>query len=203
MVCKFQSTTEQKKAYDELVKQILSAMDDKAPTAAKDEDDLFKEIDEVNDTYHLAYTRVTHYENESGQRVFCESLNSSTVLNTDNNGSASVKLPKIEIPRFDGKPQNWNDFKDLFKNLVNDEINISNVKKLYYLKSALTGEAAELSRDFSITDTNFQEAWALLCQRYDNQRAIIKMHLCDLFSLSRIKNENRLRKLLDEFGKII
>lgn len=75
-------------------------------------------------------------------------------------------------------------FFNLFKNMVNNDPAIPNVQKLYYLKSALTGEAADRVRNSTISDTNFSEAWATLTARYSNNRSIMKTHLRDLFSLS-------------------
>lgn len=124
MLCELQSVTEQKRCYDELVKRLIREMDDKAPTVTKDED-LFKEKDEVSYMYNLACSRVRLHESELSQRSSRDSLNSSAMLS---DGNVHVKLPKIEILEFNGDPRNWNDFKDLFKNLVKEEPYILNVQ---------------------------------------------------------------------------
>lgn len=86
--------------------------------------------------------------------------------------------------------------------MVNFDPEILNVQKLYYLKSALKGEAADLVRDCTINETNFSsDASATFCARYSNKRSIIKTHSRDLFGLSKLKNDFGLRKLLDDSGK--
>ncbi|XP_070515866.1 uncharacterized protein [Cardiocondyla obscurior] len=45
-------------------------------------------------------------------------------------------LPKIEIPKFSGRFEEWPSFRDLFQTLIVENIALANVTKLHYLKSA-------------------------------------------------------------------
>ncbi|XP_046145417.1 uncharacterized protein LOC114881524 [Osmia bicornis bicornis] len=75
------------------------------------------------------------------------------------------QLPKIQLPTFSGDPLKWESFRDLFKSLVHSVPNLQDVRKLLYLKSALTGEAAEVIQNTPITDAGYQGAWEDLEQR--------------------------------------
>lgn len=55
-----------------------------------------------------------------------------------------LNLPPIEIPSFSGNYQDWIPFKELFVAVVDGEGYLSDVQKLHYLKSNLTGEAARV-----------------------------------------------------------
>lgn len=63
-----------------------------------------------------------------------------------------------------------------------DKTKISNVQKLYYLKSSLTGKAAERIKNLTINDTNYHEAWSMLVKRYDNERILLSAHMRKLLS---------------------
>ncbi|KAJ8961485.1 hypothetical protein NQ318_014733 [Aromia moschata] len=71
-------------------------------------------------------------------------------------------LPKISLPQFDGDYDKWQNFKDLFTNLVHDCANVSKIRKLYYLKSALRGEASRLIECLYASEQNYDKAWETL-----------------------------------------
>lgn len=54
---------------------------------------------------------------------------------------------------------------------------MSDVTRFHYLKSALTGEAAQLLKNISITNSNFSNAWEKLIARYNNDRALISAQI--------------------------
>ena len=67
-----------------------------------------------------------------------------------------VKLPKLEIPKFNGNIINWRGFWDQYKSAMHDNENISEVEKFTYLKSFLTDSAlATISR---LNAENYKEA---------------------------------------------
>lgn len=61
-----------------------------------------------------------------------------------NNGSSSsmaqIKLPKLNLPTFNGDQKEWTNFHDLFKFAVHDNQTLSGAQRLQYLKSSLHGE---------------------------------------------------------------
>ena len=169
----------------------------------KDEDELLKETDEIKGWYSKLVGSMKR------ARSTCEVISSrESLLNTTMQYAAAteerlLKLQKIEVPKFDGDQRKWLDFKGLYTNLVHENAELKPVQKLYYLKNSMTEQAHDLIRDFSITDANYVEAWNMLCNRYDNQRGLIKKLFKYLFGIKRIKHETEVRQFLDSVHKIL
>ena len=53
----------------------------------------------------------------------------------------SIRLPKLEIPSFSGEKLKWAEIWDSFEAAVHVNTSLSDVEKLNYLLSKLTGEA--------------------------------------------------------------
>ncbi|XP_046141146.1 uncharacterized protein LOC123987688 [Osmia bicornis bicornis] len=115
------------------------------------------------------------------------------------------QLPKIQLPTFSGDPLKWESFRDLFKSLVHSVPNLQDVRKLLYLKSALTGEAAEVIQNTPITDAGYQGAWEDLEQRYGNLRLLSFAHHRALLSCPPAQQQSaaELKRLLDTFKQSI
>lgn len=58
------------------------------------------------------------------------------------------------------------------------------MQKLQYLKSVLRAEPEELIRNFGLTNENYESAWKLLNDRYNNKRELIIAHLRVLTSFT-------------------
>ncbi|XP_023245114.1 uncharacterized protein LOC111642836 [Copidosoma floridanum] len=76
--------------------------------------------------------------------------------------SFSRKLPEIKLPTFTVDYKLWPEFRDLFIAGVSSSSLLNNVEKLFYLKSSLAGDAAELVRGISLEGDNFQRTWNAL-----------------------------------------
>lgn len=191
--------------YDNLIKDILPMMLETSNTPEeieKIEEDWTSEKEKVRIAVTSLTAKIIAVRRNFASGNNCESILNQTMRETGES-SYSIRLPKIEVPTFAGDLRDWNDFQNLFKNLVHENPNLSNVQKLYYLKNAIKGTASDLIRDYFITDANYIEAWNTLTTRYDNKRATIKVHLRDLFNLQKIKNEKEIRKLLDNSAKSV
>lgn len=112
---------------------------------------------------------------------------------------AEIPLPPMNIPTFSGKSTEWMEFIALFKAHIDNKPRLSKVQKFQYLKSKLDGEAAQLLRNYSLTDANYTIALDALTARYENKRVIANAHLKMLFSQASVKVESSatLRKLVD------
>lgn len=53
-------------------------------------------------------------------------------------------LPRIKLPTFSEDYQLWTSFRDLFATLIRDNTDLTNVEKMHYLKTCVSGEAARL-----------------------------------------------------------
>jgi hypothetical protein len=69
----------------------------------------------------------------------------------------------------------------------------------------MTEEAAALIQSTDVTDANYQEAWTILGDRYQNERYLIHSHLQFLFGQSHSKEESAsgLRNLMDHTAKCV
>ena len=167
----------------------------------KTEDTWTTECEKNRTTLTLVRAKINTMKRNMAIGVSRDSILDQTMR--ENSEPSGIRLPKIEAPTFSGDIRDWNDFQNLYKNLVHENPAFSNVQRLYYLKNAMKNDASNLIKDFAITDANYTEAWNTLTIRYGNKRAVIKAHFRDLFALSKIKHEREIRKLLDDSAKTI
>ncbi|CAK1597259.1 unnamed protein product [Parnassius mnemosyne] len=121
---------------------------------------------------------------------------------TSVNESVSFKLPVIQIPKFDGTYYKWLEFKETFGSLINDNDKIQNIHKFHYLISYLEGEAARVICNLEVSHQNYNEAWKLLCERFDNKRQLISNHLNSLFNFTcERESDKSLRFIIDHVTK--
>ena len=115
----------------------------------------------------------------------------------------NVRLPRIELPTFDGQYKDWKSFFDMFKGTVHDHPTLPKVQKLFYLKGALKGDAKRVLSHLPTTEANYDAAIKLLQDRYDNQFLITKAHLNNIMKIENMRKEgpDRLRKLIGTFNE--
>ncbi|XP_058840917.1 uncharacterized protein LOC131696389 [Topomyia yanbarensis] len=108
-------------------------------------------------------------------------------------------LPRA-IPTFDGKYEHWKRFKMMFRDVV-DQSNESNRIKLYHLEKALIGDAAGIIDAKTISDGNYERAWQLLEERFEDKRRIIHLHIGGLINTKKLSkgSYDELRTLVESF----
>ncbi|XP_050062940.1 uncharacterized protein LOC126552291 [Aphis gossypii] len=121
----------------------------------------------------------------------------STQSNSQTIVRDTMKLPAIPAPSFDGNLQNWVSFLDTFNAMFHKNNALAEVQRLHYLKSCLTGSAAEVIRTIPTTEENYQMAYNTLIERYENRSLIIQSHIRSLFSKPQVNQPSatELRKL--------
>ena len=67
-----------------------------------------------------------------------------------------VKLPKIDLPTFDGDVLSWQSYYQSIKVSVVDNPSFADVQKLEYLMRSLKGSAAEAVKGFAVIQENYQ-----------------------------------------------
>ncbi|XP_076301733.1 uncharacterized protein LOC143219738 [Lasioglossum baleicum] len=100
-----------------------------------------------------------------------------------------VKLPRIEIPTFDGDFSKWRPFEARFSSAVVRNKSLSDAVRLEYLLAALKGEALAAVEHLDLVDDSFKIAWDRLKEIYDNERVIVQSLLHRLHSLQPMKRE--------------
>lgn len=115
------------------------------------------------------------------------------------NAKEILKLPQLQIPKFNGDYTAWTSFKDLFMSSIGLRDSLTGAQKLHYLKSFLEDDAAQLLRSYQVTDANFSAAWIALDTRYNNKRLLVNAQFKKLFgqpSLN-VESASAIRKLID------
>ena len=117
--------------------------------------------------------------------------------------SSSVKLPRLELPKFSGELTQWQSFWDLFVAMVDDST-LPAISKFTYLQSVLEGEAKSVIQGLSLTAVNYTVACKLLKERFGKPERIVFAHIQALLGLSMpskpqgSKYVSALRKLQDD-----
>lgn len=111
----------------------------------------------------------------------------------------SAKLPDLNIPKFNGNYLEWSTFSELFKSIIIDNNTISDIERLQYLHSSVTGEASLLIKSLPLTGDSFKPAWENLQQRYCNKRMMMQAQFDKLLAITPIKvrNATSLNKLIN------
>lgn len=119
---------------------------------------------------------------------------------TEDSTRTSSRLPRLPLPTFSGDFNDWEAFRDKFRSLIINDSTVSNVDRMHFLASCVTGDAAKALDNLAITDGNFQIAWKILSSRYENKRRLITYHLNTLTSLPTVTRETaeNLRDLRDK-----
>jgi hypothetical protein len=92
----------------------------------------------------------------------------------------NFKLPEIPLPHFNGKFEHWLEFRSTFSSIIVDNTSVADNVKFQYLKQVLSGEA--LHRVANVPANDFQLAWKLLKQRYDNPMLIADTHVAAILA---------------------
>lgn len=110
----------------------------------------------------------------------------------------SLQLPRISLPKFAGDYLEWENFRNTFESLVAASDALTNTQKFHYLKSGVSGDAV-LIANLKISDANYDSAWQLLLDEYDDKQALINAHIHSFINLPSLKTENvtELKKLRD------
>ncbi|XP_011157578.2 uncharacterized protein LOC105194393 [Solenopsis invicta] len=175
-----------------------------------DSDEQLQQRDLFEDSFHQLISKARQLTAREHVSQF-QNLNNTPqpgvtppiVLNERVVNKPLVKLPSIDSPKFDGNYERWIPFRDLFDSLIASNITLSPVQKLHYLRVSLTGEAAKVINSIELTNDNYEVAWQLLKQRYENKKLIVQYLIQALFDLPSINREfySDLRLLADNISQ--
>ncbi|XP_049283815.1 uncharacterized protein LOC125764036 [Anopheles funestus] len=141
---------------------------------------------------------------EEGTLNDTSGLASSTLAFFRPNAS-NLRLPKIELPTFDGDHTRWLSFRDRFIAMIDASAELPAIAKLQYLLSSLKGEAALPFEHTPLTSDNYPVTWAALLKRYDNSRLLIREYYRKLQHLPGVQLVcvDKLTHLVDEFTRFV
>lgn len=154
----FSEIDEFERRYAKIRAKLLSIVNIKSPAITKLQSTL-------NDTME----RLSQQQND-----FFLSFQNQSI----NNGSRSevnqdLKLPRINIPTFNGNYSDFPSFRDIYESSIHNNTKLSDVHKLQLLKSFLTDKAANLVKNMNITTSNYNEVWEKVCKRFEKKTPII------------------------------
>jgi len=69
----------------------------------------------------------------------------------------------------------------MFVSVIHNDLKIPLIKKMHYLKGCLKGDASAVISRMELSVENYETAWELIVQRYDNPQRRLESDLHDLF----------------------
>ena len=128
---------------------------------------------------------------------------------TDDNVLSAIKnvrLPKVDLPKFNGNVAEWLNFRDFFGHAVNGNKSLSKIDKFTYLKSSLLGRTAETISGLPINSATYDSAWQLLEKQFGDKQRLISNFMDRLVKLPAVpegKDVGRLRSFVGQVEVII
>ena len=86
--------------------------------------------------------------------------------------SVANGLPKLKLTEFSGDPPEWPEWSGLF-DVVAHQKQISDTKKMQYLKTSLTGQAKAAISGMGFCSQSYYHAWDILCEKYGRSDFIV------------------------------
>ncbi|KAL4103487.1 hypothetical protein QTP88_018863 [Uroleucon formosanum] len=156
---------------------------------------------EFEDLYFQAIADSEKMLNKTGHNINQNISNSELPGSTASSHQASiVKLAALNVPQFSGNYKEWSTFNDMFTALIHSNEALTEVQKFFYLKAALSGDAAEVVKCFETSAKNYKIAWDCLNERFNNKRIMVQAHTKAIFDLESITEESsgKLRQFVDK-----
>ncbi|XP_070145032.1 uncharacterized protein [Drosophila kikkawai] len=129
--------------------------------------------------------------------------NSTSIDMTNNpelsSRSRKPRLPNLEIARFHGSYAEWPDFLATFTTVIGNDDELTDIKKLQYLRLSLGGVALETIRSLEPSHANYHKAMNLLINRFDNKVLHFQAHVQAIFGSKGVEkgSSKGLRELSD------
>ncbi|XP_050063262.1 uncharacterized protein LOC126552594 [Aphis gossypii] len=116
---------------------------------------------------------------------------------------SNIRLPEIPLPTFDGRLQNWPDFRDRFVTLVDQKAHLNNIEKFYYLLGCLQAGPTDVVKGITVSDATYDLAWSALVNRYDKPRQLATTLVSEMLNADSHQQESptALITFLGKFGE--
>ena len=119
---------------------------------------------------------------------------------TPTHDARGVRLPKLEVPTFNGNILQWQTFWEQFCVAIHNRSDISDTEKLVYLRHSLKdGKAKTVIEGLSRSGEHYEEAIECLQSRYNRPRLIHQAHVKKIIDITPLKEGSgkELRRLHD------
>ena len=131
-------------------RKMLTELDSQIQQFIEDDDELVADVEEAADVFMAAERTV-----KCQGKIKEMQPPSTSGAAAPSSGSLTTKLPKLTLPSFSGEYTQRVAFWDQFTTLVDSKVDMTNVKKLSYLKLSLKGDAAQIVSSQLVTDANY------------------------------------------------
>ena len=95
-------------------------------------------------------------------------------LNESFSAQCNVKCPPVSIPEFDGRPEKWIQFRDVFEAVVHQNPKLAPIIKFTYLTNAMKipENKENVLKAHTFSADNYEAAWKAVKEHYDDRRRI-------------------------------
>ena len=118
--------------------------EDKYMKLAEQDDDYQRRLNIVKSTLENKMSKISIAENKQFAKI-----------------NAAIKIPKLELQKFDGDAAYFSNFKKSFQNVYHN-LEMTNADRLRYLKQSLEGDPKKQIEALEETDSAYEEAWRQL-----------------------------------------
>ncbi|XP_035900800.1 uncharacterized protein LOC118507043 [Anopheles stephensi] len=99
------------------------------------------------------------------------------------NMQPSLSPLQVPLSTFDGSYEKWYSFKAIFTTVMYRYQHEEPALKLFHLRNCLVGKTAGIIDDEVIYNNDYNAAWMILSQRYEDKRIVVDKHVENLFNL--------------------
>lgn len=196
------SLTDQLEAVEVLDPEILDLLTEDVGNKEDGDTLLFREIQDAGIIKSEIKTALYTLEKVLGT---FENPRSSVSVNSEESRSLDLQkvhanFPKLEMPKFSGKSEQWQEFWDTFESSVHKNQAVADIDKFAYLRRCVTDSAKACIAGFRTTAANYELAAKALDKRFGKKYVIQQAHINALLNIPPVFNDwdaVRLRKLYD------
>lgn len=123
-------------------------------------------------------------------KAYIESETISTPQDDEHKSIPRTFMAPVPLPKFNGDPTKWLNFKNTFEALVHENKNFSSIQKFDCLKGALEDTASNVIESITISALNYTIAWSLVQERYENKQFIIDLHISGIIDYRPLQVES-------------
>ncbi|XP_018572797.1 uncharacterized protein LOC108912116, partial [Anoplophora glabripennis] len=160
--------------------------------AAENMEEQFSERDTFETNYYnqisLAKQLLKNYASDDKSEKSVSTKSSRKVKKSDD--IEGIRLPEVDIPKFNGEHTRWLEFRDTFRSLIHENESIKQIQKFHYLRASLVGKAAEFLMSEEFSEASYDGALQAMLERFDNKCLLIDKHIKALFDLEPVQKES-------------
>ncbi len=151
-------------------------------------------VDEIEKNAKNRETRPNH----EGPTQSPVQLDISHTSSSGSRGTVGVRLPKYNLPRFNGDVTRFQAFWQSFSCIIDENEELPKIQKLNYLITSLEGQAFKAIEGLDICEENYEAAKDILKSRFGKTQQIISTHMQALLNLgNKSSGVSSLREIYD------